>query len=79
MQGIINKKSMFGVLRIATWKTWVWVTLKKSSQEEKESGAYKNQKSHKVGKICLVNTVIDSDARQQISIFKQSQVALSNK
>ena len=76
MQGVINKKSIFGVLRIATWKTWIWVTLIKSSQEEKESGAYKNKKSHKVGKICLVNTVVDSDTRQQIPVFKQSQVAL---
>lgn len=50
MQGVINKKSIFVVLRIATWKTWIWVTLIKSSQEEKESGAYKNKKSHKVVK-----------------------------
>lgn len=73
MQGVTSKKSIFGLLRIATRKTWIWVTLKKSSQEGKESGAYKNKKkSHKVGKICLVNTVIDSDTRQQISVFKQS-------
>ena len=44
MQGVTNKKSIFGVLRIATWKTWIWVTLKKSSQEGKESGLIKTKK-----------------------------------
>ena len=52
MQGVTNKKSIFEVLRIATWKTWIWVTLKKSSQEGKESGLIKTNKKkiHKVGK-----------------------------
>ena len=45
MQGAAHKTSLFGVLRIAIWKTQkIWVTLKDCSQEQKEPGVYKDKR-----------------------------------
>lgn len=38
MQGAANKKSVFGVLRTAIWKTRIWVTLKELQGRERVRG-----------------------------------------
>ena len=69
-QGCDKQITFFGVLKIASPETLIWVKMKECSEEEKDSGDYTN-KTCMVLKSHLAGVEIDCDAGKEIFIPKE--------